>query len=87
MSNDNQKKADDHGGINPVVAGTVGAVIGAGVAVAGTIAMQNPDNREKVKDAVDSVKERATEYLGNMAGVAEEKKEEIEDEAKKLAKH
>ena len=81
MSNQN-KQNDDKGGINPVVAVITGAVIGAGVAVAGSVALKNEKNRNKVKDVINSAKNQAVSYMDGMQNKAEDK---IIKEEKKLA--
>ena len=43
-----------------------GAVVGAGVAVAGAVALSDKKNRQKVKQAFVSVKDRAVEYAKSM---------------------
>lgn len=52
--------------MNPVAAGVVGATVGAGVAVAASVALKNKKNRERVGKVIDMVKEQASEYIDNM---------------------
>lgn len=59
MTDDKQKK----GGVNPLGAAAVGVVVGAGAVIAGVAAMQNEENREKIKDAATKLKEGTEEKL------------------------
>jgi uncharacterized membrane-anchored protein YhcB (DUF1043 family) len=52
--------------INPVAAAVTGAVIGAGVAVAGAIALKDEKNQTKVKKALHEAKEQATDYMAEI---------------------
>ncbi|MCX6731261.1 MAG: hypothetical protein NTZ55_05420 [Candidatus Roizmanbacteria bacterium] len=60
------KQADRKVGINPVIVAVAGAVVGAGIAVAGVV-LSDEKNREKIK-----------ETAGNLKKQAEDKKREIE---------
>ncbi|MGE5041713.1 MAG: hypothetical protein ACM3IJ_02315 [Candidatus Levyibacteriota bacterium] len=62
---DNQKN-DKKAGVNPVVAGVAGAVVGAGMAVAGTMALKDEKNRKKVRDVATGIAKQASEYMGAM---------------------
>lgn len=53
MANKNKKS-----GINSIIAAAAGAVVGASVTVAGTIALKDKKNREKVKRAINDVKKQ-----------------------------
>lgn len=57
----NQKHQDDqNGGVNPVAAGVVGAVVGAvAVGVAGAAVMANDDSRKAVEKVIDQAKDKA----------------------------
>ncbi len=50
-------------GINPFTAALTGAVVGAGVAVAGMFALKDKKNREMVKDVFNNVKDQAVGYI------------------------
>ncbi len=68
---------------NPVVAAVAGVVVGAGVAVAGAVALSDKKNREKVKKTLANAKDQAMGYVEDVQKQAEDKKGEIEE---KLAK-
>lgn len=64
MTDSKQKKQNEKkDGFNPVVAAVTGAVVGAGVAIAGAVALRDEKNREKVKDVLTSAKDRAGDYM------------------------
>lgn len=52
-----------HNGINPVVAGTAGAVIGAGIALGASTALKSKKTRARIKDAFEVVLDRAAEGI------------------------
>lgn len=80
MINQNQKKQDkEKGGVNPVVAAVTGAVVGAGVAIAGAIALKDEKNRQKVKDVLTNAKDQAVGYMEDIQKQAQDKKIEIQD--------
>lgn len=80
MAGTNQKKQGERkSGLNLVVAAVTGTVVGAGVAVAGTVALKNEKNRERVKKVLTNIKKQATDYVGNMQKEAQDKKGEIEE--------
>lgn len=80
MTNPNQKKQDEKkGGINPVTVAITGAVIGAGVAVAGAVILKDKKNREKVKQAFTNVKDQAVGYMEDMQKEVKDKKGEVEE--------
>lgn len=84
MARANQRKRDKgKGGVNPVVAAGVGAVVGAGVAVAGAVALKDKKNRDKVRKALTNVKDQAVDYVEDMQRKAQDEKGKVE---KKLAK-
>ena len=49
-------------GVNQVVAAVAGAVVGAGIAVAG-VALSDKKNRDKISKAVSTVKNNVTSYV------------------------
>lgn len=71
-------KNKKHDNVNPVVAAVTGAVIGAGVVVAGAVALKDEKNRKKVKEVFKNVKHQAMEYMEDMQKHAEDKKDEVE---------
>lgn len=67
--------------MNPMVAAMAGAVVGAGVAVAGAIAMKDEKNRKKVKGIISGVKDQAMGYVKKAQKKAEEVKGTFEKTA------
>lgn len=61
MANTHQKKQEKHKDNVSLIA--AGAVIGAGVAVAATLALKNKKNQEKVKEVLSDVKDHAKESI------------------------
>lgn len=66
-------------GVNPVAAAVTGAVVGAGVAVAGTIALQDEGNRKKVKNILTVVKKQALDRMNEMQKQMQHTKGDIEE--------
>ncbi len=62
----NFKKSDSYGkvsgGISPVTAALAGAIAGAGVAIAGAVALSKQSNRDKITKVVNEVKTKATKF-------------------------
>ncbi len=81
MTNVKNQTQPTQGGINPVVAAVTGVVFGAGVAVAGAMALSNDQNQAKIHNAVDDVKSK----VGEVKDKAQEEKDMLETKAKKLA--
>lgn len=77
-SNGNYKK-----GMNPMIAGITGAIIGAGIAALTTKIMTDKKTKDTIMHAISDVRER----IGNTMRMAKEevqqKKEMVEDKAKK----
>lgn len=65
-------------GINPVVVAVAGAVVGAGIAVAGVV-LSDEKNREKIVKAANTVRDDVTHYV-------EKTQKQIEFEKKILEK-
>ena len=61
------------GYVNPLVTAVAGAVVGAGMAIAGAVAMSDKKNQAKVNHVVSDVKNKI-----------EDKKSEVENKTKKL---
>jgi len=76
---DQKKQNKEKGGINPMIAAVAGAVVGAGVAVAGTIILEDKKNQEKVKKVLNNVKKQVKGYVENMEKQVGDKKNEIEE--------
>lgn len=68
MTSHNQKQQDDQkGGVNPIVAGVTGAVVGAAaVGIAGAAVLANDDGRKQVEKAIDTAKDKVEEMKGNI---------------------
>ncbi|MFA5828790.1 MAG: hypothetical protein WC841_05550 [Candidatus Shapirobacteria bacterium] len=86
---DVQKKREvkNTNGVNPIVAGIAGAVVG-GVAVATSMVMSNKKNRDKIKAGLASAKDKTVEYLDEVKKQASDRKSEVKEkviqEVKKL---
>ncbi len=76
---DSKDKKSETSGVNPVAAAITGAVVGAGVAVVGAVALSDEKNRKKVTDAFNNVKKQASDYMDKMQKTAEDKKVDLED--------
>jgi uncharacterized membrane-anchored protein YhcB (DUF1043 family) len=59
--------------VSPLIAAVTGAVVGAGVAVAGAVAMTNKHNQDKVKGVIKDVKTKV-----------DDTKTDVRDKTKKL---
>jgi len=89
MTNQDQKKQDDQNRFNQVAAVVTGAVVGAGVAVAGAVVMGDKKNREKVKKVFNDAKDQAAGYVEEFQKKVEYEKDEIKKDlvkGRKLAK-
>jgi len=73
------KHEEKSNGVNPVTAGVVGAVVGAGIAIAGAVALSDEENRDKVKAVLADVKEKAANYVEEVKQNVEDTKTGIED--------
>lgn len=84
---DNNKKKEEHG-VNAVAAAGAGAVIGAGIAVAASAALNNPKTRKKIMSAFESVKDSAMEKGAHFMDSKNVKtaKKVVTKEAKKVEK-
>lgn len=72
------KQGEVKGGVNPVVVAVAGAVVGAGIAVAGVV-LSDEKNREKIVNAATTIKDDVTNYV-------EKTQKQIELEKKTLEK-
>jgi len=70
--------------VNPLVAAVTGVVVGAGMAVAGAVAMSDKKNQATVKNVVKDIKIKADGYVKDVQDKVQNKKSEVEDKAKKL---
>lgn len=74
---------DNKKGMSPMAAGVAGAVVGAGIAVAGAMALKDEKNRAKVKGALNAVKKHASDYVDDLQEKTHEQgvktKEKMED--------
>lgn len=59
MKAPNRKKE----GVNQILAAVTGAVVGAGVAIAGAVVFKDKKNREKTKFAFNNMKDQAVSYM------------------------
>lgn len=73
------KDNNQRGGVSPVMAAVAGAVVGAGVAVAGAIVLEDKKNREKIKKVLNNTKNQAINYMESIQKQAENRKGEIEE--------
>lgn len=79
MANQIQKKQTvEKGGISPLAAAVAGMVVGAGVAVAGAVALRDEKNRKNIKKAMTNVKNQAEDYVKNKKMHAQDKRAEVE---------
>ena len=74
-----QNNKHDKKGMSPVAAGIAGAVVGAGIAVAGTVALKDEKNRAKVKGVLKAVKKQTGDYVEDL----QKKAHKQQSEAKK----
>lgn len=81
-----QKKQDDQNKFNQVAAAVTGAVVGAGVGIAGAVVLGDKKNREKISNVLNNVKDQAVDYVEGIQKQAEVKKVEIEKGFKKNKK-
>ncbi len=78
MIDQKEKRFKKKDGVNPVVAAAAGAIVGAGVAAAGVVALNDERNREKVKEVLANVKEQAKGYIEDIKKKEQAEKEEVE---------
>src|SRR5690349_18852184 len=67
--------------VNPIIAGVAGAVVGAGVGIAGAMALKNDQVREKAEKVVQSIGGKATEFAESVKKEASTQLEQKADEA------
>lgn len=70
----NQKKqVEENGGVNRVVGAGIVAVVGAGIALAGAVALKDKNNRNKVKDVLTNAKDQAVERMEDLQKQSQDK--------------
>lgn len=79
MKNTNQQEP----GISPIVTGVAGSVIGAGVAVAATVALRDEKTRKKVKKVLMDAKDQIAEHVHSGEQTLHEKGKEVATAATK----
>ena len=85
MTVSNQKKQEErNSGFKTAVAAVTGAIVGAGMAVAGAIVLKDKKNQEKVKQVLTNVKDKAMGYMEKMEN--EEKEKKVVKKVKKIVK-
>jgi len=71
-------KKKEKKGVNNFVAAITGAVVGAGVAVAGAIALKDKKNRDKVTKVINDVKNQTVGYVEKIQKEISTNKKKIE---------
>jgi hypothetical protein len=83
MSDSDQKNQNmGKGGVTSAAAAVTGAVVGAGIAVAGVIALKDEKNRKKAKETLMHVKDKVVGYIENLQKYTEEKKDKTKSSGK-----
>lgn len=72
----NNKKQDST--VSPMTAAITGAVVGAGIAAAGAMALKDDNTREKAKEFINSAKDKASDYMENVQNAVKGEAAEIE---------
>lgn len=72
------KQNEKETGISPITAAITGAIIGAGIAIAGTVALENKKNRNKVKQVFINMRDQAVDYMEKMQKKAKSKKNDFD---------
>lgn len=65
--------------VNPIAAAVTGAAIGAGVAIAGAVALKDEKNRKKIKGILNELKDRGENVQEDLKKEAKAKTEEIKE--------
>lgn len=74
-----QKKVKVTAGVNPVIAAVTGVVVGASVAIAGAVALNDEKNRQKVKKILVDVKDQVIGHVEDMKNQEQDKKGGVEE--------
>lgn len=82
----NKKQNNDEKSVNPIIAGVTGAVIGAGIAIAGAVILKDEKNRDKAKKVINNVKEEVRGYVKDLENSAQKKTAVVEEKLAKGAK-
>lgn len=77
-NNENFKK-----GMNPMIAGITGAIIGAGVAALTTKVLSDKKTKDTIMHAITDVKDRIANTMRMAKEEAQQKKEMVENKVKK----
>lgn len=80
------KQIEQPNNFNNVAMAVTGAVVGAGIIVAGAIALKDKKNRKIVKNAFLNVKDQATSYVENAQDEAKDKIDSVEEKIVKSKK-
>lgn len=76
MTAQNHKKQNKtKSGFNPVVAAVTGAIVGAGVAIAGAVALKDKKNRKEVEQVFTNLKDQAVGYIEKIQNKVKNKKD------------
>jgi hypothetical protein len=70
MNNSNDQTSK----INPLVAAVAGAAVGAGLAIAGAMALKDKKTSQKIADVVEDTKAKISKTAGDLQDKAEDKK-------------
>ncbi len=73
-------------GMSPVAAAVTGAVVGAGVAVAGAVVLKDKKNREKFQKVFENAKDQAVGYMEDMKDKAQRTQKEVGAKVKSVSK-
>lgn len=78
MKNHKSDKQEENVGVNAVVVAVAGAVVGAGIAVAGAM-LSDEKNREKIVKAATTAKDDVTQFVEDKQKQIATEKEALED--------
>ena len=77
----NQKKHNEHReGMGSMVAAMTGAAVGAGIAIAGAVALKDEKNMDKIKEIMTNVKDQVSGQVDNIKKNMEQEKTEIDEQ-------
>ena len=74
----NKKQIVKKSGFNPMTVAVTGAIVGAGVAIAGAIALNDETNRKKVKQVLTDARGQAVDYVKKIQKEIKDKKSNAE---------
>ena len=81
-----KKQTSEKTDINPIVAGVTGAVIGAGVAIAGAALLGDEKKRIKAKKILSNVRDGAVNYVRDLENQIRAQEGVVEEKLAKSAK-